>query len=395
MNTICLFGGGRWSRVLLNVLLEGFPQLESIIWVTKNNYTQNVAWLKSQNITMVKIIQDKDQVWDLKPQAAIVATSSYSHSQYLKEILLRKIPVLSEKPFCFTPTEARELIYLSKQLSIVAGVNFEFTYASYLHDFNTYVNSILVHTIDIVWQDSFYETRYGEKKIGDVYTPLIQDSFQHCWSLLRVLLPKESLSISSVAYCKNSCISIEARTLTKRIKITLSRRSTQRDRIISVNNGEMVLNFSLEPGQMSIHGEKIKIKWRGHRPLLAVFTSFFDAIKEPELFDTWPLNICNCLDVVDLSAQAAQMLDRSQMEQLEKINPLLAQDTMTRNLLIDMFLPNLAAAGEYHRAHNIQEQIAFADHVIRIISIHSVRNNTLCFSDLLTKSKTDEPKKIL
>lgn len=367
MNIVCLFGGGRWSRVLLTVLLENYPQL-SIIWVTKNNYLQNVEWLNGQKITRVKIIQEEEQAWDLKPEAVIIATASHLHGHYVKQALMRKIPVLSEKPFCYTTSEAQELIGLSKQFKVAAGVNFEFTYASYLHAFAEQLNNVAISSIDIIWQDSFCETRYGEKKIGDIYTPLMKDSFQHCWSMLNFLLPNEVLSISSVSYNEDTSVLLEGYTGAKQVKISLSRRAPQRTRVISINSRAAVLDFTVEPGITTINGQVIQNEWTGNRPLLAVFKSFFAVIKKPNLLPAWPLSIMNCVDAVSLGTQATQLLEQAQQGFLEKRYPLKAKDLMTRNLLMDIFLPKLTAQGEYHRAHDEQEQIKFSEHVIKMLA---------------------------
>ncbi len=364
MDTVCLFGGGRWSRVLLGVLLEGFPEIKSIIWVTKNGYLENTEWLNSLDVNKVKIIQDAEQAWSLRPQAAIIATASYMHVKYVKEALVRKIPVLSEKPFCFSMEEAQELVCLSRSSQIPAGVNFEFTHASYLSDFARSLSGLDFHSIDIIWQDPFCETRHGEIKIGDFYTPLMHDSFQHCWSLLYFLLPNEPINISSVLYNKDSSVLVEMHTENKRISISLSRRSEKRSRIISVNQGAAVLDFSKEPGITVINGKTVQNEWHGDRPLLSVLRRFFEIIKQKNQLQHWSLSIDKCLTVIGLSEQAAKLLEQSQQDCFEKKDQLSPDDIVTRNLLIDIYLPKLTAMDEYHRVHNLQDQVAFSRHVI-------------------------------
>lgn len=367
VNLLCLLGGGRWSRVLLSVLLESYPDL-TVIWVTKNGYAANVNWLKSQNINNVLITPEEDLAWSLSPQAVIVATSSSTHSKYIKQAIRLGIPVLSEKPFTLGVSEAQELITLGKLNKVAVGVNFEFIYASYLQDFASYLKNTAVSTLDLIWQDPFCETRHGEKKIGDIYTPLMHDSFQHCWSLLYFLFPDETLNITSVTYNEENSVAVVEATLgAKAINICLSRRASQRTRKIVVNGGSIVLDFASEPGNLLVEQKVIQNQWRGDRPLCSVFNNFFKVIKEPQLLQEWPLNICNCFAVIGLSVQATELLEQTQKGCIEKRYPLLAEDRVTRNLLVDFFLPKLTAMGEYHQASDLEEQIAFSNHIINML----------------------------
>ncbi|VEB32676.1 oxidoreductase [Legionella sainthelensi] len=368
INLVCLFGGGRWSRVLLSVLLENYPDLR-IIWVTKNGYAANLNWLKRQNIKNVLLTAEESEAWSLCPQAVIVATSSSTHSKYIKQAISLKIPVLSEKPFSLSVSEAHELITLSQLNKVAVGVNFEFMYASYLQDFARHLKSTEISTLELIWQDPFCEARHGEKKIGDIYTPLMHDSFQHCWSLLYFLFPGETLKITHVTYNEeNSVAVVEALLGAKTINICLSRRASQRIRKIVVNGGSMVLDFASEPGTLLVEHKVIPNQWGGRRPLHSVFNSFFKSINEPQLLQEWPLNICHCFDVIGLSVQATQLLEQAQRGCIEKRHPLLAEDRITRNLLVDFFLPKLAALGEYHQASNLEEQLTFSNHIINMLS---------------------------
>lgn len=349
---------------MLNVLLQNYPEL-NIIWVTKFGYTDNLQWLKTQSPNNVSITHDENHAWNLKPQAAIIATASHSHYKYIKEAVSRKIPVLSEKPFCLSIDEAQELINLNKQMQVAIGVNFEFVYASYLKDLAASLNYPEILSIDITWEDPFSETRYGEKKIGDVYTPMMHDSLQHCWSMLKVLFPDATLNLICVSYNEeDSTVSINAKMGTKSVNFSLSRRASQRSRKISINGGRVVLDFAIEPGILTIDQKVIQNEWHGHSPLRAVFNSFFSVIKDPALQHKWPLNIHNCMEIVSLSVQATKLLEQVQMRCLKNRVPLIANDTATRNLLIDIFLPKICATGEQHPISDIEDQITFSNYII-------------------------------
>jgi predicted dehydrogenase len=372
LDSLCLFGGGRWSRVLLSVLLQNYPKLQ-IIWISKYGYENNLDWLQKQKVNQVLLTLNENQAWDLKPQAAIIATASHLHSYYVKAAISRKIPVLSEKPFALNVNEAQELIKLSELMKVVVGVNFEFMYASYLQDFAQHLKNIAVCSIDVFWQDAMSETRYGEKKMGDIYTPLMHDSFQHCWSLLRFLFPRESLSITEVFYNKDASVIVKALMFKKTINICLSRRAAQRVRKISINGGRLILDFALEPGILVSEQKIIQNEWKGNRPIHSVFEDFFKRINKPQLISKWPLNIKNCLEAIQLSVQATTLLEQSQKKALAQKYPLNVEDPITRNLLVDLFLPQFILDGEYHRAHNLEEQLAFSNYVINHEKFHLIK----------------------
>ncbi|MBA2648554.1 MAG: Gfo/Idh/MocA family oxidoreductase [Legionella sp.] len=368
MDTICVFGGGRWGRVLLGVLSKSFPHLKLIIWVCRHGYAQNLIWLQAQNFLHVKIVQEESLAWEYTPQAVIVANASHLHGHTVKEAILRQIPVLTEKPFCLSPDEAREIISLSKKNSVVVGVNFEFIYASYLNEFKKYLTHVSVHTISLIWEDPFSEMRMGEQKYGDIYTPLMYDSFQHCYSIINFLWPEDILELRNVTYDVNSSVLVELVSQSKNIKIHLSRRADNRKRKISVNEEKIILDFTSEPGFLSMNGKILQNEWLGMYPLPAVFSDFFEMISQPSQSEKWPLNITNWLDVVYLSAQADALLKKSQQALLSQVHPLLSNSSITRHLLVDMFLPELSISGEYQRAHSLQEEVAFSDRVIDMMA---------------------------
>ena len=95
---IAIFGGGRWARVLLKILLENTNS--SYTFTVHTKYLDNIlSWASDNNFSSRLIVSNKDPVLaDGSYKAAIVANSARSHKKKTIMALNAKIPVLVEKP---------------------------------------------------------------------------------------------------------------------------------------------------------------------------------------------------------------------------------------------------------------------------------------------------------
>lgn len=305
---IAVLGGGRWGRVHVSVLQAMIKPNEIIYWLVRSNATENRLWLSQQDYLNVIVIEHEDIMWTLRPTGIIIATATHSHATLLKNALNKNIAVLCEKPYALDRKTAVELVKQSQSQNVVAGVNLEFIYASYLHDFAKELKCVSIKSIDITWYDPIEEIRYGETKRTDYDTPHMHDVLPHCWSILQILLPKKILKINCVLLNGLNVI-VKAKSIDNEIPVTfsLSRVAAARKRKVCINQGFAELDFTIEPGISIFQGKKRTNIWRSHRPMTLAIESFLSQLTLPT--DNWPLSLSATLSAVDLAEQGQNMLE--------------------------------------------------------------------------------------
>jgi predicted dehydrogenase len=306
MRRIAVLGGGRWARVHISVLQKITEPSVEIFWLTRHNANENRTWLNNNGSINAHIVEDEELLWALRPDAVIITTATPTHIDLLKKSLAQCVPALCEKPFALDIETAVQLASYAQTQNTVAGVNLEFLYANYLSDFAQTLKSIPLKSVDLVWHDPIHEVRYGEVKKSDSSTPHLHDVLPHCWSVLQVLLPNVALKIWKVDV-ENEYVLVSANSVTSRLAFTfsLSREAHIRRRIVDVNNGMAILDFSTEPGTTTLNGKVTQNHWRGERPMAGSVGSFLKQIKVP--MDNWCLSLAATLPAVALAEQGHNM----------------------------------------------------------------------------------------
>ena len=361
---IVLVGGGRWGRVLLTVL-AAIEKSAQIVWISKYGYERNQLWLAEQGFSNVSLQNDEQQMWKSNPKAIIEAVGSWDHACYIQQSLDYGLPIYSEKPFAMDSETAKKLINKSKSRNIVAGVNLEFSYASYLHDFKELLSDTCLRNMEVIWHDPFVEFRNGEIKYSDIYTPLVHDLLPHCWSLLNILSFDPIYDIDDVKYSENSTVTVYAHNSQLEVTLSLNRRADERKRRIIVNSGYAVLDFTKEPGFVTIGGERRENIWSGRRPLSASLGAFLLSVNNPSLHLQTNLESCyGSVEFAEKSFEALQIRYRHHLDAAVQAGRLNAEDLITRNIIMDMLVPQLAANDRHFRAPSPTEIDDFTRYVL-------------------------------
>ncbi len=347
MNKLCVIGGGRWSRVLMNVLLDVLPAHWQILWETKYGQESAANWCVSRNETRIQVVPQIAQSQLKQMSAAIVATAPHTHASHVRRTLVAGVPTFCEKPFVLELAQCQELEQIAIQKNCPLGVNLELTYASYLEDFAHWTRGLVLSRLDIQWTDPWSEERYGETKYGDLYTNIIDDMFPHCWSLLAGITGVRSWELSDVQYLDNSDVYVELVGGGIQASVTLGRRSPRRFRTIQLNRGEASLDFSVEPGIIAMSDQRTVLAWRTARPLTRSTRSFLDVVEGRGDWRAWPLSVVNCRDSVQISVRTAEVLFQRQQQLLKSTAAFtpMSQREFRDRVIFDSCLP-LAAQQE-------------------------------------------------
>ena len=165
--------------------------------------------------------------------------------------------------------------------------------------------------ISFLWHDPEVEIRHGEIKKTGSNISLFHDSLPHCISIVSYLLPELPLQNIESSKLQNRFTTIKAKHQKIISNYSLSRTAHARVRRISVNNDELVLDFSVEPGHIIFNKTKIENFWKSAKPLSISFRKFIEIAEGRISSDEWPLNIKNFLDNVKLCQEAEFKLQDS------------------------------------------------------------------------------------
>ncbi|MCG8648312.1 MAG: hypothetical protein MI861_00680, partial [Pirellulales bacterium] len=218
----------------------------------------------------------------------------------------------------------------------------------------------------IDWQDRWTDQRHGEAKHPDIYTDVAHDMLPHCWSLLKVVAPDlGGLTDVQIQYHPSKVLCAAQLGDHTKVVITLSRRAEHRRRIVTLNEGEAVVDFSDEPGWTEIQGQRHANSWGESRPLKAALLDFFQVVSRRKGVADWLFSLDQCVDAVAFAEEASRQLWLIQQRGLRQLlnrveRPADSVDGVHR--VVDFYVPYAASVlGQRIPAWNTDEQRALVD----------------------------------
>lgn len=250
---IHIVGGGRWAKVIVEVLCSFLPASVNIYIYTSYNKVQVSEWIEAHKFTQtIKVLSVPFQIEDKKNNVAIIANSAGDHYKTAKLSISKGIPVLVEKPMALTSEESFYLIKLADQHSVKISVSQIFLFTRYLEKYKNIISNYGdIKHIRVFWYDPLKENRYGENKYYDSSLPIYADLLPHILPILAYLTKNQGQVCKDVKFmCGGAHLVIDLLIGNISCKVELKRNAKNRKRIIEVDNSResAVLDFSLEPG---------------------------------------------------------------------------------------------------------------------------------------------------
>ena len=197
---ILVIGGGRWARVIIEVILQ-IHSYSSQIWVySPKNYKAMLQWTLDNNFdSRVFIIRELFNINTKDILSVIIVNSARDHEKAIEWAIQNELPVLVEKPISLTANSTRRLINLAKEKKTQLSAAHVFRFARYLTNFSILLKKRDIKSIYITWIDPKSESRYGEQKKYDSSLPIFKDLLPHILSILLTLelpLPEKIESLN-------------------------------------------------------------------------------------------------------------------------------------------------------------------------------------------------------
>lgn len=261
---IAVIGGGRWSRVLLQVLCEIVPSSVEISSHSKNNVLGMTKWSHEKGLrNRVRIFKNYPRISIGKSCAVIVANATEDHEKVVKWALSNYLPVLVEKPISFDYNTTKSLINLASIKKTYLCASHVFLFAKYIDSFSKIVTKLNhVENVKVTWIDPQFEKRHGEVKKYDPAVPIFIDCLPHIISILDLFFPESNHMIQNIKLYKGgSQVKLYMLLSNTNCEINLVRNGSKRKRSFEIKTDKENLNldFTNEPGKILFNNKLYKV----------------------------------------------------------------------------------------------------------------------------------------
>lgn len=340
-----LFGGGRWSQVLLGEILDLLPLDQRLVWVSGTDPSDRHSFLERKGFAQrVLVATEFREAFNLQPQAVVIATDPLRHPGLCMAALDAGAHVLIEKPIALSVQAAKQLCQHAKRCDRVLFTDLVFRTAPFLKLFAQQFPST-PEKIRLDWLDPAKETRHQTKKTPRLGTPLIWDVYPHVWSIAKALGAAGDGSVSFVRTQTDGGLALSVMFEGTELHARLGRRATRRIRSVAVSSGkfnEVALDFAHEPGIIHRHQEgSIPLPSPRARPLATVLSAFLYAARNG--VTRHPLSASMAMGAI-VGAETAQTL-RANDDTARIAHWLKGSDSLAPAALEEIVIDRLAAKG--------------------------------------------------
>lgn len=258
-DSVAIIGGGRWARVLTEVLCGLAPPRVNISVHSLRNAGLMSAWASERGfVQRVQVSSTLPQLTSPGSSAVIVANAARDHENAVEWAISAGIPVLVEKPISLTAAASQRLVDLARGKNVYFAAAHVFLFARYLENFAKLVAEAGgIRFLRVHWMDPQFEDRYGEQKQYDPGVPVFADWLPHVLSIVGTLTPSLLIKYEKLEFLRGGAhLNIDLTIGNIPCSIQLVRNGNCRQRIVEVATEQkrLTLDFSNEPGTIILDG---------------------------------------------------------------------------------------------------------------------------------------------
>ena len=136
-SNIAVIGGGRWSRVYIEILCGLIPQKTNITVHTPHNTVEMSAWISKSGFKHnIKVLSDFPEVLEGKSNAVIVVNAARDHEKAIEWALSCGASVLVEKPITLNFLATQRLADFAYSQNTYFAPAHVFLFARYIENFS-------------------------------------------------------------------------------------------------------------------------------------------------------------------------------------------------------------------------------------------------------------------
>lgn len=290
LKRLAVVGGGRWARVMIGVLHQLVPPDVRFRIYSPNNAPAMQKWVADRYPENIEVLDVQPNFRDQDTaDIAVIANAARDHIAVAGRAISAGVPTLVEKPMALTAADATAIVELADAHHVMLGSSRVLLFARYIHEFARQVANLDgVEGVDVAWADPADEARYDEAKRFDPGLTLPHDLVPHILPILDLLLGGPH-KLTDVAI-RDGGSQVEIRMQAGNIPciVSLARNAAERRRVVAVRTAQhsLKLDFSQEPGQITVHGESRAGDplWNVQpRPLAAMLHCFLNCVTTQEI----------------------------------------------------------------------------------------------------------------
>ena len=252
-DNVAIIGGGRWARVLTEVLYTIAPPWVKLSIHSLHNAKGMETWVSDRGLEKrIGVYSFLPSFPHKKSNAIIVVNAASDHEKTVEWALGQDCPVIVEKPFCLNFFAAQRLANLALTRNLYLATAHVFLFASYVDAFSKLIaDESEIVSVRVLWMDPQSESRYGEVKSYDSALPVYADWLPHILSILGTFAEAPTQLGEKLEFLRGgSHLNIHLNYGQIPCEIELVRNGNSRQRIIEVNTRQkrITLDFSSEPG---------------------------------------------------------------------------------------------------------------------------------------------------
>lgn len=250
---VAVIGGGRWARVLLQVLCGLVPPSVKISAHSPHNAANMLTWASARDLgNRICVFPDYPGEIAGNTGSVIVANAASDHEKAIEWALSNRLPVLVEKPVTLNFAATKHMADLAIRQNTYLAAAHVFLFARYVTSFSKLVNvADDIQAIHVQWMDPQAESRHGETKSYDPGLKIYADWLPHVLSILGTLSPKSIRLGDKLEFMRGGAhLKIEVFLGDIPCDIDLIRNGASRKRRFEVvkRKSVEVLDFAEEPG---------------------------------------------------------------------------------------------------------------------------------------------------
>lgn len=255
-DSIAVIGGGRWTRVLTEVLWGLVPSCVAISIHSLHNAESMSTWVSARGFGQrIHVSSEWPQLLAERSSAVIVANAARDHERAVEWALSAGVPVLVEKPIALTSEASQRLANLATSKNTCFAAAHIFLFARYIENFSKLVAEAGgARFLRVLWMDPQFENRYGEQKKYDPGLPVFADWLPHVLSIVGSLTSSMPQRCEKLEFMRGGA-QLELQLMLGNIpcSVQLIRNGDRRQRLIEVDTEQKLLriDFSREPGTIT------------------------------------------------------------------------------------------------------------------------------------------------
>lgn len=252
-DNVAVIGGGRWTRVITEVLCDLVPPFVRISVHSPHNAKSMSEWVAARGLGQrVYVSSDLPKFSSGTSSAVIIANAARDHERAIEWALSERLPVLVEKPVTLSSAATQRMADLAVSKKTYLAAAHVFLFARYIEAFSKLVvEGDGVQSIRVQWMDPQSESRYGEAKSYDPGLTVYADWLPHIVSILGSLSPNSMQVRRKLEVLRGGAhLKMDIQLGDTPCEIELVRNGNGRQRLIEVTTrqGPISLDFAKEPG---------------------------------------------------------------------------------------------------------------------------------------------------